>query len=123
MKPILLENNTSAKKYYGTTSAKSMNRSPLDISNSCLISQDNYESDRSFTDEDHTPWEQSGRGHHQPAAGVAIKEIGASSKPKFKNKLYIRSVSKRNRDPKLNGYHFSQGYHSDSQYNGYSDKE
>ena len=64
MRPILMENNPTIKKFYGTTSNKSVNRSPLDVSNS-LNSHDNMESDeRSFTDEDHTPWEQSGRAHH-----------------------------------------------------------
>lgn len=56
MRPILLESNASLKKFYGTISNKSMNRSPLDISQSAN-SHDNFESDRSFTDDDHTPWE------------------------------------------------------------------
>ncbi len=53
MRPILFENNSNIKKFYGTTST----RSPLDVSNS-LNSHENMESDeRSFTDEDNTPWE------------------------------------------------------------------
>lgn len=59
MRPILLDSNPPFNKYYGTTSNKSVNRSPkggLDISNS-INSHDNFETDRSFTDEDHTPWE------------------------------------------------------------------
>jgi hypothetical protein len=51
---------------------KSLNaRSPLrlEISN-CIVSQDNFETDRSFTDENNTPWEQSGRDHHHQT-GVA----------------------------------------------------
>jgi hypothetical protein len=73
MRPILFENSSNIKKFYGTISNKSPSKSPLDVSNS-LNSHDNMESDeRSFTDEDHTPWEQSGRAHHRPQ-GKAAKD-------------------------------------------------
>jgi hypothetical protein len=46
--------------------------------------------ERSFTDDDHTPWEQSGRAHHH-SIGKKVKDLLSNSSNKsssFKNKLH-----------------------------------
>ena len=105
MKPVLLENPTLSK-FYGTTSSKSINpRSPmhLEISNS-MVSHDNFDTDRSFTDENNTPWEQSGRDHHHShnhqkgvnTSSIVSQQPNTIIKSDLKNKL-VKKISNRNR--------------------------